>query len=157
MCGVLAGKHSPLASDFSFGWRSEQILSFNYRSGSQPPHPVAFACGSLWASSRPWASFLFGSPVAPVILSREHQNHVSPQWEASWDDTCSVCVPVVFSVYCSFWIDIIVAFILVIVLLSFELSDTEMNLSGHKSPLQCFGVALWVSPMSPRTKYKWEV
>lgn len=30
MCGVLAVKHSPLASDFGSGWRSAQILSFNY-------------------------------------------------------------------------------------------------------------------------------
>lgn len=128
-----------------------------YRSGSQPPSPVALACGSLWAPSRPGASFLFGSSGAPVILSRGHQNHVSSQWEASWDNTCSVCVPVVFSAFCSLRIDVIVAFLLVIVLLSFELSNTEMNLPAHKSPLQCFGVARWVSPMSPRTKYKWEM
>lgn len=67
------------------------------------------------------------------------------------------CVPVVFSVYCSFWIHVIVAFLLVIVLLSFELSDTEMNLPAHKSPLQCFGVARWVSPMSPRTKWEMQL
>lgn len=157
MCGVLAVKHLPLASDFGSGWRSAQILSFTYRSASQPPHQLHLLVEACEPPPDPGLHFSLVALELLWFLSRGHQNHVSSQWEASWDNTWSVCILVVFSVYSSFWIDVIVAFLLVTVLLSFELSDTEMNLPAHKSPLQCFEVVRWVSPMSPRTKYKGEM